>query len=48
MFVDLEPPVPLLKQRGRPPDEESTAELRVCRRHGLIEFHLLSQGKHSR
>jgi len=45
MFVDPEPPVPLLKQRGRPPAGESTAELRVCRRHGLIEFHLLSQGK---
>jgi len=44
MFVELEAPVPLLNKRGRPPSAESTGELRVCRRHGLVTFHLYSQG----
>ena len=39
-----EPPVPLVKQKGRPPSANSTAQLRRCRRHGLIEFHRLSEG----
>jgi hypothetical protein len=44
MFVSPQPPVPLVTKRGRPPEGDSTAELRVCRRHGLVEFHLCSQG----
>ena len=40
-----EPPIPLLKQRGRPPATDSTAELRVCRHHGLVTFHRCSQGQ---
>jgi hypothetical protein len=46
MFVPTpEPPVPLLRQKGRPPATDSTGELRMCRRHGLVIFHLSSQGK---
>jgi hypothetical protein len=37
--------VRLVKQQGRPPAACSAAELRVCRRHGLVTFHLCSQGK---
>lgn len=37
---DLEPPTPLVSNRGRPlkADRKSPAELRVCRRHGKTEF----------
>jgi hypothetical protein len=45
MFVKPEPPIPLLKQRGRPPAADSTGEVRRCRHHGLVTFHLCSQGK---
>ena len=45
MFVRKpEPPVPLLRQRGRPPARNSTAEVRVCARHGRIAFHRYSAG----
>jgi hypothetical protein len=43
--VSDQPPVPLVAQKGRPPAAKSTAELRVCRRHGLIEFHRYRAGK---
>jgi hypothetical protein len=43
--VPPEPPIPLLKRQGRPPALESTGELRHCRHHGLVTFHLCSQGK---
>jgi hypothetical protein len=45
MFVTPKAPIPLLKQKGRPPATDSTGELRVCKRHGLVTFHLCSQGK---
>ena len=48
MFVKsqpLEPPVPLLKQTGRPPSLGSTAEVRYCKRHGQVVFHLYGAGK---
>jgi hypothetical protein len=45
MFVAPEPPTPLLKRRGRPPAVDGTGEPRVCPRHGLVTFHLCSQGK---
>jgi hypothetical protein len=32
-------PTPLLTKAGRPPTDDSTATLRECRRHGLVEFH---------
>jgi 5-methylcytosine-specific restriction endonuclease McrA len=48
MFVprrpDPEPPIPLLKQAGRPPAEKSTAQIRICRRHGQVVFHRYSGG----
>jgi hypothetical protein len=34
----------LLKQAGRPPAENSTAEVRHCPRHGNVAFHRYSQG----
>jgi hypothetical protein len=38
--AELEPPVPLRKNQGRPPDPERKCpiEKRHCRRHGLTEF----------
>jgi hypothetical protein len=39
------PPTPLLKNRGRPPAANSTAELRNCTRHGVIEFHRYRAGQ---
>jgi 5-methylcytosine-specific restriction endonuclease McrA len=39
------PPTPLLKSAGRPPAENSTAEVRYCRRHGRVVFHRYSDGK---
>jgi len=44
VFVSLEPPVPLLKQKGRPPSADSTGEPRICKRHGLITFYRCRQG----
>jgi hypothetical protein len=49
MFVsrrgdDLPPHRPLVPKTGRPPSADSTAELRVCRRHGLVQFHRYSEG----
>jgi hypothetical protein len=41
----LDPPVPHFKNTGRPPAKSSTAELRHCSRHGLIEFHYVNNGK---
>jgi hypothetical protein len=38
-------PVPLLNQTGRPPAQNSTAEIRYCKRHGRVAFHLYSAGK---
>lgn len=38
-FVQPPPPAPLLKQTGRPPSADSTAELRHCPRHGAVAFH---------
>jgi hypothetical protein len=37
---DLKAPVPLVKQRGRPPDpnRERPVALKRCKRHGLTEF----------
>jgi hypothetical protein len=43
--ADPIPPVPLIPQRGRPPKADSTAELRHCRRHGLVVFHSYRAGK---
>lgn len=37
------PPVPLLKNGGRPP-AASTAEVRLCSRHGEVVFHRYSAG----
>jgi hypothetical protein len=39
------PPTPLVRQTGRPPQASSTAELRHCRRDGLVIFHRYSAGK---
>lgn len=39
------PPVPMLRQTGRPPSPESTGELRPCKRHGWVVFHLYGAGK---
>jgi hypothetical protein len=35
---------PLLSRAGRPPVVSSTAVLRECRRHGVIEFHRYRNG----
>jgi hypothetical protein len=43
--VDPTPPTPLVRQKGRPPKASSTAELRQCRRHGLVVFHRYRAGK---
>jgi hypothetical protein len=40
-----DPPQPLVVKRGRPPSATSTAEIRVCARHGAIEFHRYSAGR---
>ena len=47
MFVarSPEPPTPLLRQVGRPPSGESTGEIRHCKRHGWVVFHLYGGGK---
>jgi hypothetical protein len=45
VFVPPNPPVPLVRKKGRPPAAESTAELRVCPRHGRVTYHLCSQGE---
>jgi hypothetical protein len=45
MFVRPESPIPLLKQTGSRPSPDSTGELRVCRHHGLVIFHLCGAGK---
>lgn len=41
---DPEPSAPLFKQKGRPPAKDSTAQLRTCKKHGVIEFHRYSRG----
>jgi hypothetical protein len=43
---DLESPVPLVKQKGRPPDprRKRPVEMRRCERHGLTEFAQYSAG----
>jgi hypothetical protein len=43
---DLEPPIPLRKNQGRPPDPGRTCpvEDRQCPRHGLTEFAFYSSG----
>jgi hypothetical protein len=43
---DLKPPVPLVKNRGRPPDLRRTrpVEVRHCERHGETEFANYSRG----
>jgi hypothetical protein len=33
------PPAPLVARQGRPPAADSSAEIRLCPRHGWIEFH---------
>jgi hypothetical protein len=44
MFVPRpDPPKPIFKRAGRPPGK-STAQIRECKRHGLIEHHSCSQG----
>jgi hypothetical protein len=44
---DLEPPVPLRKNRGRPPDPNRTrpTEQRTCPRHGETEFALYGHAR---
>ena len=46
MFVKRrgDAPDPIYRRTGRPPAALSTAELRVCKHHGLIEHHLCRQG----
>jgi hypothetical protein len=39
------PPIPWVKQEGRPPAPASTAEVRECRRHGQVEFHRYRAGR---
>jgi hypothetical protein len=39
-----EPPDPIVQQRGRPPARSSNTELRLCPRHGRIEFHYVRRG----
>jgi hypothetical protein len=43
---DLKPPVPLVKQAGRPPDarRKCPVEVRDCPRHGRTEFAQYSRG----
>ena len=43
---DLTPPVPLVEQRGRPPDPRRKRPVRMqrCERHGLTEFAQYSAG----
>jgi cytochrome c553 len=43
----LPPPTPLFRSPGRPPTETSTAELRECQHHGLVEFHRYRAGRHT-
>ena len=49
MVVSVErrefPDVRLVRKAGRPASPTSTAVLRVCRRHGEIEFHRYSAGR---
>jgi hypothetical protein len=45
MFVRQDAPTPLFKQKGRPPSDSSTAELRDCHRHGQVAFHRYGQAK---
>jgi hypothetical protein len=44
---DLEPPVPLRKHQGRPPDPDRKCptEQRDCKRHGLTEFARYGQAR---
>jgi hypothetical protein len=47
LFVPRQPPkspVPLVKQVGRPPSKASSGELRRCKRHGWVVFHLYAAG----
>jgi cytochrome c553 len=39
-----QPPVPIIKQVGRPPAQQSTAKIRHCPRHGRVEFHYVGRG----
>jgi hypothetical protein len=43
---NLKPPVPLVKNRGRPPDprRKRPVEIRTCKRHGATEFAQYSRG----
>ncbi len=41
----LPPPIPWVKQKGRPANGSSTAELRACRKHGTVEFHRYRAGQ---
>jgi len=46
LYPDLQPPIPLVRQRGRPPDpnRKRPVELRRCTRHGVTEFAHYSRG----
>jgi hypothetical protein len=43
---DLKPPIPLVKNQGRPPDprRKRPVEIRLCKRHGTTEFAHYSHG----
>jgi hypothetical protein len=44
--LDLAAPIPLVHNRGRPPDprRRCAVELRECKRHGMTEFAFYSRG----
>jgi hypothetical protein len=45
MFVSGKRHEPMLRVKGRPPAARSTAELKECRKHGVVEFHRCKNGK---
>jgi hypothetical protein len=46
MFVSAQPPpIPLLKNQGRPPSMLATREVRDCPRHGRVVFHRYKAGR---
>ena len=45
MFVQPDPPRPLVARQGRPPAEASTAFERACPRHGITIFHRYGDGR---
>jgi hypothetical protein len=37
-----------MRRKGRPAFRDGTGEMRECKRHGLIEWHVYGRGRHAR